>query len=323
MQLHGIQIKTDNESEPQWGDEDLAWDQVRAACKAQPVDCRFPYPEKFSKLVESVSEEMARRAESGEDFFERYWKNPRTKQRLIARFDDGVTGTPGRHNKNKDKTDWRSIQLFKFGLMSFLLPRYLVMMNGDSQFFTDYAQWTGNNDIPSNPFEGNKFGDGKVDSAWWEVKEMFEKSKINDEEGKKALACLANIPSQAVCARWMPNLAGICKANHAYSLFGINIRDSEEDGELSVENVDIEIFSPYGGNSNAGQYILDGVTVRDGWGSELYYYSPSPYQRYTLWSAGPNRRTFPPWVSRKSLKSKDAKKCVAEWTHDDIISLSN
>ena len=312
VNVHGIQ--TDNESEPQWGNESLAWNQVQAACRAQPVDCRFPFPSEYSKLVQRISEEMARRAESGDDIFERYWENESIKQRLTSRFDDGVTQNIGRHSSNKGKTDWRSIQLFKFGLMSFLLPRYLVMMNGDQVFFKEYAQWTGNNVLPCNPFTGNKF------QNWDDVKHLSENSKNN----KNDLACLANIPSQAVCARWMPNLAGICKANRNYSLFGINIRDPEEGSELHVENINIQIFSPHGGNSDstANQYILDGVTIRDGWGSDLYYYSPSPYQRYTLWSAGPNGRTFPPWVSRDGLSGK-AKECIAKWTRDDIISLSN
>lgn len=312
VNVHGIQ--TDNESEPQWGNESLAWNQVQAACRAQPVDCRFPFPSEYSKLVQRISEEMARRAESGDDIFKSYWENESIKQRLTSRFDDGVTQNIGRHSSNKGKTDWRSIQLFKFGLMSFLLPRYLVMMNGDQVFFKEYAQWTGNNVLPCNPFTGNKF------QNWDDVKHLSENSKNN----KNDLACLANIPSQAVCARWMPNLAGICKANRNYSLFGINIRDPEEGSELHVENINIQIFSPHGGNSDstANQYILDGVTIRDGWGSDLYYYSPSPYQRYTLWSAGPNGRTFPPWVSRDGLSGK-AKECIAKWTRDDIISLSN
>ena len=312
VNVHGIQ--TDNESEPQWGNESLAWNQVQAACRAQPVDCRFPFPSEYSKLVQRISEEMARRAESGDDIFKSYWENESIKQRLTSRFDDGVTQNIGRHSSNKGKTDWRSIQLFKFGLMSFLLPRYLVMMNGDQVFFKEYDQRTGNNVLPCNPFTGNKF------QNWDDVKHLSENSKNN----KNDLACLANIPSQAVCARWMPNLAGICKANRNYSLFGINIRDPEEGSELHVENINIQIFSPHGGNSDstANQYILDGVTIRDGWGSDLYYYSPSPYQRYTLWSAGPNGRTFPPWVSRDGLSGK-AKECIAKWTRDDIISLSN
>jgi len=62
--------------------------------------------------------------------------------------------------------------------------------------------------------------------------------------------------------------------------------------------------------------------MRDGWWRDIYYYSPEPYQTYTVWSAGPNGRTFPPWISRDSLGS-EANRCVAAWTVDDIIHMSN
>lgn len=320
VNTHGIQTSDSNENIWSWNNigeknEQNAWDQVKTACKAQPVDCRFPFPERYKKLVELVSKEMARRATSGDERFKAYFENERIRTRLTARFDDGVSSNIGRHSANKDKKDWRSIQLFKFGLMSFLLPRYLVMMNGDDVFFREYAQWTGNNVLPCNPFTGRTF---QYDGGWAAVREYATSDRQND------LARIANIPSQAVCARWMPNLAGICKANHAFSLFGIDIRDPDEYSELHVENVDIEIFSPGDADSDstANQYILDGITIRDGWGSDLYYYSPAPYQRYTLWSSGANRRTFPPWISREDLSSR-AKECVGKWTHDDIVSLSN
>ena len=70
------------------------------------------------------------------------------------------------------------------------------------------------------------------------------------------------------------------------------------------------------------QYILDKISMRDGWGNDFYYYSPAPYQSYVIWSAGPNGRTFPPWVSRESLGSQ-ASACVSYWTKDDLIHLSH
>ena len=90
-------------------------------------------------------------------------------------------------------------------------------------------------------------------------------------------------------------------------------------------------FSPDNGNSYTDQYLLDEVTVQDGWGCEFYYYSRSPYQSYTLWSSGPDRKTFPPWISRDNLQSSargdssgssEADR-AAQWTKDDIIQLSN
>ncbi len=217
-----------------------------------------------------------------------------------------------RHAKHKGDLDWDNIQLFKFGLMSFLLPRYLVMMNGDDVFFTDYAQWTGNNVIPSDPFTGSAY------SSWAQVHRYSSSSLSRD------VARLQNIPSQAVCARWMPNLERMCHCNHEYALFGIDLKSNVwgEHSELNVDNVNIEVFSPADADSNstANQYVLDGITVRDGWRNEIYYYSPPPYQTYRIWSSGPNGRTFPPWISRSDLNRK-AQECVSLWTCDDIENL--
>jgi len=322
VDVHGLQTGEQNKSLWGWnklGDpyELLAWNQVRAACIAQPVACRFPYPEGYSKLVEMVSQELKQRAESGEEAYEAFFKDEAKRRRLVAGFDDGVTQNVGRHSKNRDKKDWRNVQLFKFGLMSFLLPRYLVMMNGDEVFFREYAQWTGNNVIPSDPFTGDSYNKR---GGWAQVKRDATSTQRSNS------ARVANIPSQSVCARWMPNLAGVCAVNHDFTLFGIDISGNTEVDmtELDSENPDIEIFTPNtdSDDSTANQYVLDGVSVRDGWGSDLYYYSPAPYQRYQLWSAGPNRRTFPPWISRKLLDA-NANRGIGMWIVDDIVNMSH
>jgi prepilin-type N-terminal cleavage/methylation domain-containing protein len=321
---HGIQTDVRNESIWGWDPklfldgkyqpaEVSAWQQVKAACLAQPIACQFPFPEGYGDMVRSVSDEIAERANSGDDDYRSYWEDPTLKSKLSAGFDDGgaSSGSTGRFASNKDEVDWRYIQLFKFGLMSYLLPRYLVMMNGHDDFFTGgFAQWDVNNELPCDPFTGNRF------SNWQQVKNRAESNRQSDQ------AYVANIPSQALCARWMPNLEGICKCNHDFSLFGIDIRETYENRSLISSN--IEIFSPEdeSGGSNKDQYILDEVTVKDGWHHELFYYSPEPHQTYILWSAGPNGRTFPAWISRKGLTSK-ANECVAAWTSDDIIHLSN
>ena len=323
---HGIQ--TDQRNEGIWGwnvdrflagkyqqAEANAWDQVRAACLAQPVACRYPFPEGYSDYIEAISKEMKYRANSNDPHFKAYYENETVRKRLVEGFDDGVTHNIGRHNKNKDKADWRNIQLFKFGVMSFILPRYIVMMNGDATFFDEYEQWKSNNDLPSDPYTGDQYND------WSDLRGEFANGGSTSTRG---ISKIVNIPSQAVCARWMPNLSGSCRANHGYTLFGIGIRDESQYGDLSADNPYIEIFSPgdAASGSNAQQYILDGVTMLDGWGNEFYYYSPSPYQRYILWSGGPNERTFPPWIPRKNLSSA-ANKCVGAWTRDDIIHMSN
>ena len=75
-----------------------------------------------------------------------------------------------------------------------------------------------------------------------------------------------------------------------------------------------------------GKYVLQYITLKDGWGREFYYYSAPPYQSYRLWSAGPNGKTFPPWITMETLKKKDSstngKKDVdlaRDWVEDDIV----
>ena len=317
---HGMQSDERNEGIWNWSqigeqNEQNAWRQVRAACRAQPIDCRYPFPEGYSRMVDVISEEMKRRAESGEDAFKAYFEDENTRRRLTAGFDDGTTRNVNRHAKHKGDLDWDNIQLFKFGLMSFLLPRYLVMMNGDRVFFTEYAQWTGNNDMPSDPFTGKSYNEL---GGYEELKRNASSLQRSDT------ARVSSIPSQAVCARWMPNLEHMCHCNHEYTLFGVDLKSNVwgEEGELNVDNVNLEIFSPADSDSNstANQYVLDGITVRDGWLNEIYYYSPAPYQTYRLWSSGPNGRTFPPWISRRDLNKK-AQECVSLWTHDDLENL--
>ena len=319
---HGIQRDERNTSLWGWTSigqdaERRAWYQVEAACKSQPVGCRYPYPEGYRDLIRALSDELKEMAaDSDSDMDEEQ------RRKFTAGFDDGGTGSGStdRFSENKDKVDWRNIQLFKFGVISFLLPRYLVMMNGDRDFFT-YAQWTGNNISPCNPMDGRENFGGRGWQGVWQEADNYTNG--GESERRNAYATLANIPSQAVCARWMPNLEGICRCNHKITLFGVDIQ-SGDGSDLNSENLNIEVFSPYnsGGESYKDQYVLDGVTLLDGWWREFYYYSPAPYQTYVLWSAGPNGRTFPPWISKEKLSSQ-ANRCVSLWTNDDIIHLSN
>ena len=283
-------------------EEAKAWRQVEAACKAQPVDCQFPFSDGFSELVDAQSEILQSEAASSTSL------SQERKQVFSAGFDDGVTRNIGRHSSYQDKTEWRDIQLFKFGLLSFLLPRYLVMMGADESLYEDYAQWTGNNKLPCNPMTGLAF------NSWSQLRDRSRRNQKTD------LAQIANIPSQAVCARWMPNLENLIYSPHSLTLFGVSLRDNE-DGGFSFET---QIYSPGGfdNDSTSGQYMLDYCTVRDGWWNEFYYYSPAPYQSYILWSAGPNGRTFPPWISREGLNAQD-NKCIGVWIEDDIVNMSH
>ena len=84
---HGMQ--TGESGEPNWNDEGLAWDQVQAACLAQPVACRFPFPDgPYNELIRGISTEMKRRAgETGNEHYRKYWGNERIKKKLEAGFE--------------------------------------------------------------------------------------------------------------------------------------------------------------------------------------------------------------------------------------------
>jgi len=287
--------------------EEDDWRQVRAACLVQPIAMRAPVPENCNELIKALAEQAKENLSNGEDTN----KDERHRRIVSAGWDDGYTSNPGRHEKAS--SDWRDCHLFQFGVLSYLLPRYMVMLNGDESFFTSCAQWTSNNNLPADPL-----GMGEKFTSWSEIRQALERGQ---QGNKTELARVANIPSQAVCARWLPNLEKSCyKLGFCESKFyGIEV----EDGSQWSAEPDGSIFSPgnqSGGGSNP--YMLGGLTIMDGWGHELYYDSPSPHQSYTLWSAGKNGRTFPPWVNRVSLSQKE-NLCVNAWIEDDIVHLSN
>ena len=209
--------------------------------------------------------------------------------------------------------------------MSYLLPRYLIMMNGHESFFGSsrdgsdgYAQWTANNTLPRDPLDDSEM-------TWSRIRDYLK----GDSEGGSAekRAHVTTIPSQAVTARWMPNLEGIVSSEHNWDLYGIVVSsDDTKDRNLRSDNPNIDVYEPgdFDSDSHSQQYVLDYVTVQDGWYNTFYYYSPAPYQSYVLWSSGPNGRTFPPWVPLDSadLDAK-ARECIGKWIVDDIVHMSN
>ena len=286
--------------------EQVAWRQVQAACRAHPVGCAFPFREEYSDYVTAWSDQLKEEAAASTSL------SQERKAIFAAGFDDGVSQNIGRHARYRDKVDWREIQLFKFGLMSFLLPRYLIMMGSEESLYSDYAQWTGNNSMPSDPLTGQRY------RSWRKVWDDANKDRDTTDYAR-----VANIPSQAVCARWMPNLEGaVFTTRSSLTLFGVDIADGNSGAGFTLENTEIHSPGGYSQSSTAGQYVLDFCTVRDGWWVEFYYYSPPPYQTYVLWSSGQNKRTFPPWVSRETLDSK-ANRCVSAWIEDDIVNMSH
>ena len=313
MDANGIQ-KVGRGSGSGTHESSISWRSVEAACRSQPVGYSFPYASRdIQDYVKSVSDMLMEKANSSEARYEAFTKNQALKIGFQALNDNSIVRTDGA------RKDWTSTQVFKLGLMSYLLPRLLVSLDvpagdkassGFKELFSGQKQWTMNNDLPCD------FSTGMPYANWDAV--------ISDYENKANQWKIAALPSQSICTRWLPNLEGSV-AGRARTVYGINIHDSYSGtGGVSADTVYPELYTA--GDSQAGsgvQYLLDGLTVKDGWHNELYYYSPSPHQTYTLWSAGANGKTFPPWVTDEELAGLKDKSTVQSWIADDIVHMKN
>lgn len=281
---------------------ELNWDSVEAACRAQSVATRFPFRKDMNDWVMNISKQLQKKANSGE----KRWKDF-DSDALRAGFDNG--------SKNKNDTVSSEDTVFEFGLMSFLLPRYQFMLGCESEYLTR-AEWIDNNELPSDPENGSTLN-GWDDVRDWGFDEKTGKAKSTNDQWKFAM-----VPSQAVCARWMPNLEGSCRVLTGQKFFGISIGDGSASA-LSAENPGVAGMIRYPhpvDRPGVNGYVLNSITILDGWGNEFYYYSAPPYQNYTLWSAGPNGKTFCPWVPLDTLSSDEAAK-AGNWMADDIIQM--
>ena len=84
-------------------EEDRAWRQVESACKSQPVDCQFPYPEGYGELVEAHADILRAEAENSSSM------SADRKKIFSSGFDDGVSKNVGRFNSYQDKVSWRDL----------------------------------------------------------------------------------------------------------------------------------------------------------------------------------------------------------------------
>lgn len=301
---HGIQYD-DQE------DATLSWKSVKAACRSQPVAVRFPFSssEKHQQFVQNVVKMLQEKANSGSPQFKEFADRAAV---FNAGF-DCMEGNVGRFGGNTSDPSWTKVQVFQFGLLSYLLPRYLFMLQGEQGLYDgSFAQWSGNNRQLTDLRDGKK-------RSWTYVKNNWLGSS-----GDSANAyMISNQASQAVCKRWLPNLEGI--VSNGRTFYGIDTRCRDHTSymgscDIDADNPGIEIFAPGEGYSN--QYVLDGMTVADGWGNDFYYYSPPPYQTYILWSSGPDGKTFPPWIDLATLNAAD-RKTAASWTADDLVHMAN
>lgn len=285
---HGLQKNND------WaGSLKDNWKSVDAACKAQPIGMTYPFNKQSARDTVRALSQMLMEANPGEPLYN-----------FEALLDNSFIDTL------RDKTDWQDCQVFKFGVLSYLVPRYLVIMGGDvgssnnDQIFTRQSSWKVNNQLPP------RFEDGVPYANWADVN-----SAVKDEPWK-----IAALTSQATTARWLPNLEKQLSTMQDITVYGINLRDEDSEGTNPLD-----VYSVGGADSSSQQFFPDRMTIKDGWGNEFYYCSTPPHQSYTLWSAGKNEKTFPPWVTDEELgqMSGEDRKTVQTWIADDIVQMSN
>ena len=289
--------------------EELVWERVDAACKSQPVAMNFPFASGYKEYVRQVSIALTELHNNEPD--SDYGKN----MALSYLFD--ALENPEQLSSKKNKEKWTDTQLFRFGMLSFLLPRYQVMMGHSSnEIYDGFKQWYANNEKPA------RFDDGTPYSSWADLNRDMT---MGSEKWKVAL-----LPSQAVTARWMANLENILHTEHSVKVYGVELDSYDGWRNICVENPRPILYSAsdsQGGEGTSGsqQYALDTITCYDGWYHEFYYYSPAPYQSYRLWSAGANGRTFPPWIPEEDLNKMkgNSKRTALNWIADDIVHLSH
>ena len=285
--------------------------QVEAACRAQPLAVRFPYDvNKYGDYIDALSDQCKVLCKQEGAAYKEWRERESVFSKGFDCMKQNLYGT-----KLKNSAEWQDVRVFQFGLLSFLLPRYLFMMEGRKDYYDDCAQWEQNNRYICD------FTDGKRIKQWSKVQEYLGTGQgSSGSSGDRAKASMiTNLPSQAVCARWMPNFQGIIRGGRVF--YGIDTSDGN--GFNNAESASMSIFSTSDSTGGGRQYVLNGMTIWDGWWHDIYYYSEPPYQSYRLWSAGPDGRTFPPWIDLESLPSENDRKLAAKWMADDIVHMSN
>ena len=281
--------------------------QVEAACRAQPLAVLFPF-----FMNSSVNSELKSKSET---------LVTAVAMEKKANF-SYINNVGGLHIGREDEAT-----LFQFGLLSFLLPRYRFMLQGAPEMYdTPHSQWAKNNQLPC------RIDTGKPYENWESIQEYLYK---NGSSYARQAYLIDNLTSQSVCARWMPNFEGIISGGLEF--YGVDTSDDEwpflgsamytglpGDENATEKRRWMREFSRGGYNTSSSLYLLNGMTIADGWGREFYYYADPPFQSYRLWSAGKNGYTFPPWLMEHlDTYSTREQATITNWTKDDISHLAN
>lgn len=291
-------------------DSKVNWRNVRAALLAQPVTVEFPFDERDRGMadmvadyaVEDVAWAKAMKKKGGDPTAVAvYAKEYRPFSASLV-------------SAQREAKSWREVQVFRYGLLSFLLPRSQFMLFGEDGLYTDFAAWKGHNELSEyyHPDTGKP-----LKSSWSELAQA-----VRNENGFDRDAVLAST-SQAACARWLPNLAGIVRGGGRF--YGVDTSDGKSFREREHDLRDAEVSDLFVHASGTAEspkttYVLDGMTVLDGWENEFFYYSPPPHRTCRIWSAGRDRKTFPPWIDPKQAAKDSELQEALGWTRDDIVA---
>lgn len=304
LKVNDYGIQTDERD-----DSTVCWRNVRAALLAQPVTVEFPFDEQDAEVKADVAE-FAVQDVAWSKAAKKKGGDP-TAVAVYAKEYKPFSAALVSSQKNAE--DWRGVQVFRYGLLSFLLPRSEFMWFGEKSLYEDFAAWWKFNDLAEYycPDTGKP-----LKSSWAELTTAMRTRESPDRD-----AVLASI-SQAACARWLPNLAGTVRGGGTF--FGVDTFDGKLFREREHDLRDAEasdLFVHASGTATAPKtgYVLDGMTVLDGWESEFYYYSPPPHRMCRIWSAGSDRKTFPPWVDPQQAAKDPKLKAAFAWTRDDIV----
>ena len=288
----------------------VSWRNVRAAILSQPVTTEFP----FDTENKEVKAEIAA-ASDADVAWSKAAKTRGGDATAVAVYAKGYKPfSASLVATQKSKSSWRDVQVFRYGLLSFLLPRAQFMLSGEKLVYEKYAQWSDQNELAEyyDPETGKP-----LKSTWSSLAAAMR------TDGADRKAILAS-RSQAACAHWLPNLAGIVRGGGTY--YGVDTADGKafrkrEDELRDAEASDLLVHASGKADAPKTAYVLNGLTVLDGWENEFYYYSPAPHRTCRIWSAGSDRKTLPPWIDPIAAASDPELKTALAWTRDDLVTL--
>ena len=150
---YGIQGPASERSEGSWDKK-----QIEAACRAQPVGAGYP--------LDPETTEDADLATMAEVYH-------------IKRYHviDGNVGS------FREGTEWSENNVFMFGLMSFLLPRYQFMLDGKQELY-GFKAWLENNRVPY-------LLDGSRPDGWEKVQQDLRNADLRTTALVRQLSSLA------------------------------------------------------------------------------------------------------------------------------------